>query len=92
MFLEGGVMQQSIQTGSFGYYPQTFVNEDSYVVCDWEILRAQLLHQWQRLTAAEIDNAGPNRKRLARLVERKYGIASMCVENYLLNFERTMPL
>ena len=62
------------------------------VICDWETLRSQLLHQWQRLTAEEVDIAGPSRRRIARLVESKYGIAALCVENYLTNFERTMPL
>ena len=76
---------------SMDYYKQHLFSDD-HIVCDWTVLRGQLLHQWQRLTVREIDNAGPSRGRIARLVERKYGIASVCVENYLRNFERTMPL
>ena len=65
---------------------------DDHIVCDWKVLRAQLLHQWQRLTATEIDGAGPNRIRIAHLIGRKYGIPTLSIESYLRNFERTMPL
>lgn len=83
-------MQQAAQVKQSDYfYPY---HSDDHIVCDWEALRMQLLHQWQRLTATEVDNAGPSRSRIAHLVERKYGVAALCVENYLRNFERTMPL
>ncbi len=72
-----------------GFYPD--FSED-YIACDWESLRTQLLDQWKRLSASDVDHAGPSRSRIARLVERKYGVDSVCVENYLRNFERTMPL
>lgn len=84
--MNNGVLQKASQ---WQYNPS--LSQD-HIVCDWEILRTQLLNQWQRLTETEVDNAGPNRKQIARLVARKYGIASLCVENYLRNFERTMPL
>ena len=88
-------MQQALHTKPFArpfdfYYRPAFSSD--HIVCDWEALRTQLLYQWQRLTEAEVDYAGPNRRRIAQLVERKYGIAYLCVENYLRNFERTMPL
>jgi len=59
---------------------------------DWPALRAQLLLQWNRLTARELDNLGPDHRRIALLVERKYGVHYRLVENYLRNFERTIPL
>jgi len=64
----------------------------SRVSCDWQKLREQLLAQWTQLSSKELEDTGPNRHRIALLVERKYGVACELVENYLLNFERTMPL
>ncbi len=84
-------MRHAIRSEPFEFHYQPAFSQD-HVVCDWEMLRNRLLYQWQRLTAAEVDNAGPSRSRLARLVERKYGVASLCVENYLRNMERNMPL
>jgi hypothetical protein len=60
--------------------------------CAWLALRAQLLAQWNRLTPRELDEAGPDRERLARLIQTKYGIACELAENYLRNFERTLPV
>jgi len=71
--------------GSMYYY-------DNAVTCDWPALEAQLLLQWNRLTARELDNTAADRHEIALLVERKYGIHYQLVENYLSNFERTMPL
>jgi hypothetical protein len=62
------------------------------ITCKWEPFRDQILAQWNRLTAREIDEVGPNRSKLAMLIENKYGIAAHLVENYLRNFERTLPL
>jgi hypothetical protein len=62
------------------------------MICDWPTLRNQLLLQWNNLTSAEVDKAGPDRHRLALLIQRKNGIPADMVENYLHNFERTLPL
>ena len=62
------------------------------VACDWPALRGQLMLQWNRLKRKDLDKAGPNRRRLAVLIEDEYGIASEMIENYLYHFERTMPL
>jgi hypothetical protein len=72
----------------------TFIHTgQSYnIVCKWEPFREQILHQWDRLTARELDEVGPNRSKLAMLIENRYGIAAHLVENYLRNFERTLPL
>jgi hypothetical protein len=84
-------MQQALQSRTFEYHYQP-VYSDDHIVCDWTALREQLLHQWERLSPVEMDHAGPHRRKIAQLVERKYGIAAPCIENYLHNFERTMPL
>lgn len=62
------------------------------IKCNWVALREQLLQQWERVTRHELESAGPNRRLIAKLIEKKYGIASAMVENYLRNFERTLPL
>jgi hypothetical protein len=64
----------------------------SPVACNWPLLRRQLLDQWKRLGEWELDEAGPNCRRLAGLIQQKYGIAMELVESYLHNLERTMPL
>ena len=63
-----------------------------WMVCDWQALCAQLLQQWNLLTARDLREAGPSRHRIAALVHRKYGVAAELVENYLTNLERTLPL
>jgi hypothetical protein len=55
-------------------------------------LREQILMQWARLSSREIDEAGPNRGRLALLIHNRYGISARLIENYLRNFERVLPL
>jgi hypothetical protein len=62
------------------------------IACDWRMLREQLLMQWRKISPRELEVAGPHRSRIAALIERKYGIASQLAENYLRNFERTMPV
>ena len=62
------------------------------ITCKWEPLRKLVLVQWARLSAAEVDEAGPNRTRLAQLVHSKYSVPAPMVENYLRNFERMLPL
>ncbi len=62
------------------------------IYCKWEPFRAQILAQWSRLTPAEVDKVGPNRSMLAQLIQNRYGVDAYLVENYLRNFERTLPL
>jgi hypothetical protein len=64
----------------------------SILLCNWPVLRRQLLQQWTLLTASELDITGPNCRRIASLISHKYSVAPTAVENYLRNFERTMPL
>jgi hypothetical protein len=72
------------------------LEEDRYynriAACDWPSLRNQLLAQWSRLSKAQIDKVGPNRHKIAMLVENQYGISAPLVENYLSNLERTLPV
>jgi hypothetical protein len=70
---------------------QNFINSID-LRCNWDIMREQLMHQWALLSEQDLEMAGPDAARIAMLIERKYGIASRLIENYLLNFVRTMPL
>ena len=75
------------------YFPLTQPSsKEGRIRCNWEALRMQLLLQWKRLTPREIDETGPSRHGLALLIQRRYGIACELIENYLMNFERTLPL
>lgn len=62
------------------------------VTCDWKCLSTQLLNQWQNITRQELEYTQHDRHAIAELIERKYGIDALLVENYLLNIERTLPL
>jgi|GEM_PF-3151216 len=62
------------------------------VSCDWRMLRAQLLEQWDELSEFELEATGRDRRRIAALIQRKYGISTDMAETYLYNFERTLPL
>jgi len=62
------------------------------ITCKWEPFKEQIMLQWNRLTSHDLDRIGPNRGKLAVLIEKRYGIAAHLVENYLRNFERTLPL
>ncbi len=60
--------------------------------CDWNVLRTQLLQQWNKLSNVELEATGHNCRNIARLIEGKYGVPAKLAENYLRNFERTLPL
>lgn len=64
----------------------------STITCNWKELRMQLMTQWPDVTENDLQKTGPHRNRIARLISRKYGVAYHLIENYLSNFERTMPL
>ena len=83
-----------IETGQWKAWAPTqpFANDNDILDCDWASVRDQLLEQWKRLSKRELDAAGPHRQAIASLVQNKYGIDSVLVENYLANLERTLPL
>jgi len=83
---------QSSQIGSFTQQEGTFSPVPPVVECDWKALCEQLMLQWPQLSQADLDKVGPNRHRLALLIEHKYRISSQVIENYLRNFERTLPM
>ena len=76
----------------YAFHPKTREEMLPTILCNWQALRAQLLLQWNKLTPWEIDKAGPHLLRLSGLIARKYDISARMIENYLRNFERTMPL
>ncbi len=80
-----------VPIGFGAFFPHS-ISPTGAITCDWSMLRHQLLAQWRRITARELDRAGPNRYRIADLIESKYGIDSVLAENYLRNFERTLPI
>lgn len=62
------------------------------ITCDWSCFSAQLLNQWHHITRQELEYTRHNRRAIAELIERKYGVDALLVENYLRNVERTLPL
>ena len=65
---------------------------NNYIACDWTALRTQLLQQWGKISDRELEATGHNRHDIAKLIQRKYGVSTEMAENYLCNFERTLPL
>ena len=65
--------------------------KNDIIDCHWPTLRTMLLMQWRKLSAKELNEAGPKRRRIAMLVQKKYGVAWQLVENYLFNIERSLP-
>jgi hypothetical protein len=72
-------------------YGPNVIYGDEPLHCEWHDLRGQLLLQWCRLSPHELDEAGPNRQRLARLIQRRYGISAPLVISYLQHFEHILP-
>lgn len=89
-------MQQASRFENDTYYSSSSSADaaaaNSVLLCNWQIMRAQLLKQWTLLNTGELNAIGPNCRRIAQLIARKYAIAPVVVENYLRNFERTIPL
>ncbi len=79
-------------TGNAYRYYGRMPENDNMLRCDWPSLKNQLLLQWHRLSRRELDTVGPDSRRIAALVECKYGISARLVENYLANLARTLPL
>jgi hypothetical protein len=71
---------------------KTFESASPMITCDWEALRSQLILQWPQISPKDLEKTGPDRHRIALLIERKYGVSSQMVENYIRNFERTIPM
>ena len=59
--------------------------------CNKQELGGLLLQQWKSLTRTELDQTRYIKRKIANLIERKYGIHSRITENYLSNLERTLP-
>lgn len=60
--------------------------------CSWRTFCALLMMQWKKLKQFELEQTGRSRHRIALLMQQKYGMAHELAENYLRNFERTLPL
>jgi hypothetical protein len=84
---------ETLTMNPYPFNPYLFtVSNDNAVTCSWPILCNQLLQQWTRLSRSELESTGHDRHRIARLIQAKYGIPISMAENYLRNFERTLPL
>lgn len=73
-------------------YSDQVLGHEYDIKCVWETLRDQILLQWPRLSIAEVNEAGPNRRYLAALISGKYGVDVKLIINYLRNLERHLPL
>lgn len=87
-------MQNALHSYAPQRFPLSFSSGGSSdrIQCNWDVLRSQLLKQWNSISPWELDAEGPYRRRLALLIERRHGVSARLVENYLRNFERTLPL
>lgn len=61
-----------------------------FICCDWKPFRQELLVQWRKLDEWDLAEAGRNRRQLARIIERKYGVAWELAESYLLRLEHNL--
>lgn len=92
-------MRQALEMVNPVYVPYSSIpqarspaNEEVGLRCSWHEMRIQLLQQWNRLNEQDVDKAGNNRHKIAQLIQREYGISALLIENYLRNFERTLPV
>jgi hypothetical protein len=84
---------ETITMNPYYFKPHLFAfSNDNTISCSWQVLCTQLLQQWTRLTLPELEKTGHSRYQIAKLIQRKYGIPVPMAENYLRNFERTLPL
>lgn len=92
-YAQSPLLHRVQQDFSQAFVPANDTNRpDDRILCGWTPLKTQLLTQWNRLTRQELDEAGPHRRRIAAVVQRRYAIEAKLVENYLRNFERTLPM
>ena len=61
------------------------------VKCSWKELRYQLLKQWRKIPADALDDTYGDYRQIAELISGIYNVSAGMIENYLRNFERTMP-
>lgn len=60
------------------------------IYCAWRPFKQELLIQWRKLNEEDLQEAGRNRHALARIIERKYGVAWQLAETYLGNLEANL--
>ena len=88
--------KESAQVSLDAYETMSWQNDNymptSLLICNWKLLREQLVKQWPLVSKEELDITGANCARVSSLIAGKYGINPSMVENYLRNCERTMPL
>jgi hypothetical protein len=65
--------------------------QHEYIDCAWRPFKQEVLLQWRKLNEDDLLEAGRNRRRLARIIERKYGVAWQLAESYLSRLEASMP-
>ena len=66
--------------------------DDQPMTCSPHLLVSLLISQWKSLSPQDIEATQYCKRRIAKLIEQKYKIDSLLVENYLTNLERTLPL
>lgn len=62
------------------------------VACERSVLEDLILQQWKKITRQELEKTAYSKKKIALLIERKYGVHHALMENYLSNLERTLPI
>jgi hypothetical protein len=65
-------------------------NHHEFIDCAWRPFKQEVLLQWRKLDEDDLQEAGRNRRSLARIIERKYGVAWQLAETYLSHLEQTL--
>lgn len=66
------------------------MHHHDFIDCAWRPFKQELLIQWRKLDETDLMESGRNRRQLARIIERKYGVAWQLAESYLLRLENNM--
>lgn len=66
------------------------MQQHDFIDCAWRPFKQEVLIHWRKLDESDLMESGRNRHTLARIIERKYGVAWQLAESYLRRLEQNM--